>query len=276
MIAADALAEAAAKLSKSGIKDGLGDGRKILRHVLSGNSAYLETAAVLSEEQLGNFRSMIVQRCAHQPVAQIIGMREFWGRPFKVTQATLDPRPDSELLIETALSFGSVRSLLDLGTGTGCLLLTYLSERPEALGVGIDWSPEALTVAHENAGALTVADRASFVQSNWFDNVQGRFDLILCNPPYITEAEMVALEPDVAQWEPRMALTPGGDGLGAYRTISDQLAAHLTKDGVAIFEIGMDQAEAVCAILTRPDLQAPRVLKDLNGKDRVVWVRKAS
>jgi release factor glutamine methyltransferase len=216
--------------------------------------------------------SMLHQRAHHQPIAQIIGQRLFWGRMFRVTPDTLDPRPETETLVMAALERPFVK-MLDLGTGTGCILLSCLADQPNAHGTGTDLSPDALTVARENATRLNIS-RATFQQSDWFQNVAGRFDLIVSNPPYIAAAEMPHLAPDVREWEPHLALTPGGDGLGAYRIIATQAPARLMTGGRILLEIGPTQGQAVSAMLGAQGLAHIRILPDMDGRDRVVCAEK--
>ncbi|MFN6980131.1 MAG: peptide chain release factor N(5)-glutamine methyltransferase, partial [Gemmobacter sp.] len=222
----------------------------------------------------GAFAAAVAARAARQPIAQIIGRRAFRGRDFRVTPDVLDPRPETEALVDAALAepFGHV---LDLGTGSGAILLTLLAERPAARGLGSDISAAALAVAAGNAAALGVADRARFMQADWLAGITGRFDLILSNPPYVAAGEMPGLAPEVRDWEPHLALTPGGDGLGAYRIIAAGAAAHLAPGGRLMVEIGAAQGDAVPAILRAAGWQAIGLLPDLDGRPRVVTARAA-
>jgi release factor glutamine methyltransferase len=215
------------------------------------------------------YSQALQERLARRPVAQIIAERMFWGRKFRVTEAVLDPRPETETLIVEALRGGFER-VLDLGTGSGCIVLTLLAERPGTEGVGVDLSPEALAVARDNAGTLGLADRVALTVSDWFSAVVGRFDLIVSNPPYIAECEMADLAPEVRNWEPHLALTPGGDGLGAYRSIAMTAPSYLMPGGRLMVEIGPTQAAAVGAMFVDAGFQSIRVLPDLDGRDRVV------
>jgi release factor glutamine methyltransferase len=202
-------------------------------------------------------------------VAQLLGYRDFWKHRFIVTPDVLDPRPDTEALVAEALRRPFAR-VLDLGTGTGAILLSLLAERPAATGLGTDLSEAALTVARRNAAALRLADRADFAPADWFAGVAGQFDLIVSNPPYIAAAEMAGLAPEVRDWEPHLALTPGGDGLDAYRAIARGAGAHLAPGGRLVVEIGAAQGAAVAAIMAGAGLGPVRVLPDLDGRDRVV------
>jgi release factor glutamine methyltransferase len=216
---------------------------------------------------------LVLRRAAREPLALILGHREFWSLDFLVSPATLIPRPESETLIEAALAAFADRvapaSILDLGTGTGCLLLAALSEFTAALGVGVDRSAGAAKLAAQNAKALAMARRARFVCGDWTDALAARFDLILCNPPYIRSAEIAGLMPEVARYEPAMALDGGPDGLTAYRSLLPRLPGLLTSNGAAVLELGAGQGELVAGLagaagmvaMTRPDLAGtPRAL----------------
>lgn len=253
----------------------VGDARLLLAHTMGIDRGLLGARLMdtLDEEQITRYNQAIDRRAQRQPVAQIIGRREFWGRNFSVTPDVLDPRPDTEALIEIALADGKASNILDMGTGSGCILLTLLAEWPDAVGQGIDQSEKALNVAFENANDLGLADRAEFIQSDWFSNITGLFDLIVSNPPYITEDAMKTVAPEVRDWEPRMALTPEGDGLDAYRTIAKHAQQYLTPDGRLFLEIGWDQAHAVLEIFTNEGFVEGVCHKDLAGKDRVIALK---
>jgi release factor glutamine methyltransferase len=269
--AAVALRDATRRLTEAGIEDAPRDARRLLAHALG---LAPDRLTLHLQDEVGAaakvaFEAAMTARLARQPVAQITGERLFWGRSFRVTRDTLDPRPETETLVAEALSQPFTR-VLDLGTGTGCILLSLLADRPEATGLGADLSPAALKVAKDNAGRLSVADRADFALSDWFDAVSGQFDLIVSNPPYIAADEMPSLSPDVRNWEPELALTPGGDGLIAYRRIMAGMGAYLAPAGRLIVEIGPSQGAAVAAMFARAGLQAVRILTDLDGRDRCV------
>lgn len=219
------------------------------------------------------FGIALAERARRKPVSQIIGSRAFWRHDFTVTPDVLDPRPETETLVAAALEQPFAR-LLDLGTGSGCILISLLADRPSAQGVGTDISEAALAVAGENARRLGLAARARFLRSDWFGGVTGRFDLIVSNPPYIAEAEMAGLAPEVRDWEPRAALTPGGDGLGAYRAIAAGAGARLMAGGRLIVEIGPAQAGAVAALLEAQGFPPPEIRRDLDRRDRVVIATK--
>jgi release factor glutamine methyltransferase len=205
-------------------------------------------------------------------VAQIIGRRAFWGRDFRVTAAVLDPRPETETLIARALAGPAPATILDLGTGRGAILVTLLAELPAARGLGTDIDPAALAVAAENAARHGVADRAGFRHADWTDGIEGRFDLVVSNPPYIAAAEIAGLAPDVRDWEPRHALTAGPTGLEAYARIAGGLAGLLAPHGRGLLEIGAGQGAAVTALMRSAGFTAS-VHRDLDGRDRVVEVQ---
>ena len=267
----EALRAAAARLAAAGVAEAPRDARRLLAHAMGigADRLLLHLGEALTPAAAAAFEVAVAARSARQPVSQITGSRLFWGRAFRVTRDTLDPRPETESLIAAALErpFGRV---LDLGTGTGCILFTLLAERPAARGVGTDLSEAALAVAAGNAADLGLAGRVEFLAADWFAGVEGRFDLIVSNPPYITAEEMASLDSDVRDWEPHMALTPGGDGLDAYRAIAAGAGAHLGPGGRLLVEIGRSQGAAVSALFTAAGLGQVRVLPDLDGRDRVV------
>lgn len=259
------------RLRVAGVADPARDARLLLAHALDlpPERVSLHLSDPLTDGMAARFQALIDRRVARQPVSQIIGQRLFWGRPFTVTADVLDPRPETETLIDEALK-GRFSRVLDLGTGSGAILLTLLAERPAATGLGVDLSEPALAVARANAQALGVSGRATFALSDWFGAVEGQFDLIVANPPYISAAELAALAPETREWEPRMALTPGGDGLDAYRAIAAGVGACLRPGGRLLAEIGPSQGAAVVALLRAAGLTGLTVLPDLDGRDRVV------
>lgn len=252
------LADAAARLAAAGIEAPAREARLLLAHARAHDPPA--------------FPALLARRLRHEPLAYILGKREFWSLDFAVSPATLIPRPDSETLIEAALAARpaeAIRRILDLGTGTGCLLLAALSECPAAFGIGVDRSAAAAALAAANAATLGLASRAAFLAGDWGAALAGRFDLILCNPPYIERAVIPTLMRDVAEFEPASALDGGEDGLDAYRAVIAGLAPLLAADGVAVVELGQGQAAAVAALAAaagfatalRPDLAGiPRAL----------------
>ena len=271
MTAAQALRIAVKRLADAGIPDAARDARVLLADAMgiAPDRLTLHLPDDLTDAAQAAFDAHIAARAGHQPVAQIIGYRLFWGRTFTVTRDTLDPRPETEVLVAEALSRPFVK-MLDLGTGTGCILLSCLADMPMAMGVGSDISAAALGVAQANAAALDLTARVQFLQSDWFAATPGRFDLIVSNPPYIAADEMAGLSPDVAKWEPHLALSPGGDGLDAYRSIAAGAGARLMAGGRLLLEIGPTQGTAVMAFLAQQGFDGIRVICDLDGRDRVV------
>jgi len=226
------------------------------------------------------YRALIARRADREPVSHLVGEREFWSLPFLVSRDVLDPRPDSEALIEAVLEALPDRAaelrLLDLGVGSGCLLLTLLREFPAAVGVGVDLSPAALEMAQRNALRLQVGDRAAFHLGNWMDALPGdagKFDLILSNPPYIRSEDIAGLEPEVARHEPRLALDGGTDGLDAYRQLASVPARHLAPNGLVALEIGIGQAESVTALMTAAGLVPAGTRLDLARRERCLLFR---
>jgi len=275
MTANEALRAALPRLQAAGIETAARDARVLLAYAMgiAPDRLTLHLPDTLSDQNLATFNAAVTARLRHQPVAQITGQRLFWGRSFKVTRDTLDPRPETEILVAEALSRPFLK-LLDLGTGTGCILLSCLADMPMATGVGSDLSAAALAVARENAENLGLTARAKLVQSDWFAAIPGRFDLIVSNPPYIAQDEMAGLSPDVLNWEPHSALTPGGDGLAAYRALAQGAPARLMNGGRLLLEIGPTQAATVSALLAAQGMTHIRVLQDLDGRDRVVAAQK--
>ncbi len=267
----DTLQRATMMLTAAGIESPKQDALVLLAHVME-----VDQSAVLARLQeplppsaLYGMDRVIAVRSLRQPVSHIIGKRGFWNHEFMVNSDVLDPRPDTETLVAAALE-QPFDNVLDLGTGSGAIIISLLAERPKAMGVATDISARALDVARRNAGRIGVADRVQFKESDWFDNINGRYDLIVSNPPYISEAEMAALAPEVRDWEPHLALTPGGDGLEAYHRIAAGLLGALTAKGRAFLEIGYRQATDVSEIFTKAGFTRLEVLQDLSGHDRVI------
>lgn len=274
MTAAEAMANAAARLRAAGVPDPARDARLLLAHAAQVDAARVTLIAPedIAPEIAERYDHLISLRAVRVPVSHLVGRRAFYGRDFRVSDAVLDPRPETETLIEAALSAAFAR-VLDLGTGSGCILVTLLAERDQATGVGVDLSEAACLEASSNAVTHGVADRAQVLCSDWFDAVDGRFDLIVSNPPYIAADEMAALAPEVARHEPRMALTDGGDGLSAFRVIAAQAGAYLEAEGRVICEIGHLQGSVVMALFDDHGWGDVALLPDLDGRDRCVIAR---
>lgn len=230
---------------------------------------------VLPAEALARLDGFAARRVAGEPVWRILGEREFWGLPFRLSPATLEPRPDSETIVEAALAQLAGRcdeelALLDLGTGTGCLLIALLSELPRARGLGVDLSEEACRTAAGNAALNGLADRAAFRQGSWTEGLTGRFDLIVSNPPYIPSAEIATLSVEVREHDPLLALDGGVDGLGPYRLFASTLPPLLTPGGAVVFEIGAGQGPDVVALMRGGGLEFRGSRHDLGAHERAL------
>lgn len=259
------------RLKQAGCDTPLFDARIMLRAAsgLSREDMILDPQRMLPETAVGSFAALIGRREAREPVSRILGEREFYGRRFRVTPDVLDPRPDTETLVEAALKLDPPwRSVLDLGTGSGAIIITLLAERPEAVGMATDLSPAVLSVAEANAHRLGVAGRLTFRQGSWFGPVAGRFDLIVSNPPYIPEYEISGLEPDVRNFDPRLALVGGVDGLDCYRVIAARTLPHLADGGRVMVEIGAGQADDATAIFGARGFRLAARHSDLGGHAR--------
>ena len=274
------LGEAERRLAEAGIESARLDAQILIAAVLGGDPGALRFAEDRPVESRDGLRiENFLRRRAktREPVSRILGTREFWSLDFRITPAVLDPRPDSETLIEAALTYFPNRAaplaVLDLGTGSGCLLLAALSEYPNAAGLGVDASEKALAVAAENAGRLGLDERVELRKSDWAGAVPEAFDLVLCNPPYIAESDRAALAPEVARHDPPAALFAGPDGLDAYRAILPDLARLLAPAGRAVFEIGATQAAAVSEVARAAGLEVVAIKRDLAGRDRCVVLK---
>lgn len=278
---ADALTEAAGRLADAGIENSRAEARLLLCHALE-----LGAEAVIGspEREIGrNERSrlenVVARRAGREPMSHVLGRREFWSLEFRVTSDTLDPRPDSETLIEAVLARVADRQAplraLDLGTGSGCLVLSLLNELTNAEGIGVDISPAAIEVARGNAVALGLDGRASFAPGDWDTGLEGVFDLVVSNPPYISSGDIDGLQPEVAQFEPRLALDGGVDGLHAYRSLGPVLARRLAGHGIAALEIGHGQSEPVTHIMSDAGLDIVASHTDLGGIPRCILLRSA-
>jgi release factor glutamine methyltransferase len=267
-----ALAAGAARLAAAGVPDPARDARRLMAAALGVAPDRLTLLAndSLPEAASASFDRMLAERARFRPVAQITGRRSFWGRDFAVTGDVRDPRPETETLVALALSGPPPATVLDLGTGSGAILLTLLAEWPAARGTGVDIDAAALAVAEANAARLGLAGRARFRRADWTDGVAGRFDLVVANPPYVPEAEVAALAPDVRDWEPRHALTAGPTGLEAYERLAPRLPGVLAPGGRALLEVGAGQGEAVAAVLRAAGFAQVVVHLDLDGRTRVV------
>jgi release factor glutamine methyltransferase len=257
------------------------EARLLLGHAMGATPEALlrDPGAPVPPEVASRFRAALAARLDAVPVAHIIGTQGFWTLELAVSPATLIPRPDSESLVEAALDAfpdaGAKLRVLDLGTGTGCLLLAVLAERPRAFGVGVDLVPGAAALAAGNAARNGLADRAAFLAGDWAASLVGRFDLVLSNPPYIESAAIAGLMPEVARHEPRSALDGGADGLAAYRHLTAILLDLLSPGGAAVLELGDGQREAVEALARGTGLTPSTCRTDLGGVERALVLRAA-
>lgn len=275
------LRDAAVALTAAGIDNARFEARLLLAHAAG---VTIEWLVAHGDEEpppsvVEALRALTARRIRREPMAYVTGEREFWGLPFKVSPAVLVPRPDSETLIEAALALMPGRTepwrIVDLGVGSGCLLLTLLREFPNARGVGLDASAEALSVAQYNADALGVGARTHLVRGDWrlqgwAGQLGGPFDLLVSNPPYIETEAIDGLMPEVARFEPRLALDGGGDGLAAYRIIADQAAGLVVHGGRVLIEAGEGQVTDISKLLSAAGFAVGGPWKDLGGIDRIV------
>lgn len=271
------LYEVQTQLAEAGIENPRLDARVLLGNIVDGGEATVfgyperEVPAV----QVRKIRALAARRAAREPMSQVLGEKEFWSLGFEVTGDTLTPRPDTETLIEAMLAWAGRRNgrplrILDLGTGSGCILLTLLHAIPDAQGLGVDCSAAALGVARRNADRLGLSGRARFQQGNWTDGIDERFDLVVANPPYIPTGDIGGLDPEVARFEPLVALDGGLDGLVAYRRIAQSVGDVLAPDGAVFLEVGAGQAPEVARLLGDAGLADVSVRADLSGLDRCV------
>ena len=245
---------------------------KLLLTKVTGKDLHNLTQADFDAATMDHYINLCERRRAREPMSHLLGRRAFWRHDFAITADVLDPRPETETLVQAALEVPFTR-VLDLGTGSGCILISILAERAEASGCGVDMSEKALDVAARNAAAIGVDARCTFGMSDWLASVEWAFDLIVSNPPYIAADEMAGLAPELAH-EPRMALTDDADGLTCYRIIAAGAPAHLTPGGWLMVEIGPTQGAAVKGMFGQAGLSQVGILADLDGRDRVVVGQK--
>jgi release factor glutamine methyltransferase len=272
-------AAAVKRLRAAGIEAPEFDARILLKLALGLDDAGLVSAgrAPISAQEQACFDRLIARRMTGEPIARIAGEKEFWSRSFKLGADTLVPRPETETLVEVALSIFPGRNVelrvLDLGTGSGILLAAILLERPCAIGVGVDRSEAALRIARENLKGLGLGDRAQFIRGDWSAALATRFDLIVANPPYIASGEIAALSREVRDHDPRLALDGGADGLDAYRAIIAELPQLLSVRGAAILELGIGQEEAVTLLARAKGLRVEdSAQRDLGNVARALIV----
>ncbi len=281
---AEALRLIGQALRVGGIESPEVDARILLGHALRLDRAGLaaQSDRILEAREVNVASALAARRLSHEPVARILGEKEFWSLPLQVTPAVLVPRPDSETVIETALDLverGSVRAarlrILDIGTGSGALLLALLSELPNAIGTGTDISEAALEIARANSERYGFGDRCTFVACNIADGLQGLFDLIVSNPPYVAHGEIASLAPEVRNYDPAIALDGGSDGLDGYRAIAPAAHRLLAPAGHLIVELGAGQEPAVRVLFTNTGLTVGAARKDLGGIPRAIIATNA-
>lgn len=263
------------QLASVGIETAALDARVLLAHCLGLDRTQLiaSEAAPVGDADIAAYEALVARRLAREPVARIVGRQEFYGLDFSLNEATLIPRPETEMLVDFGIARLKGRqgaTILDLGTGTGCIVLSLLANLPDAKGVGVDLSARALVQARENAVVLGLDNRFAALEGSWFAPVEGRFDLIVANPPYIASDTVKELAPEVALYDPGLALDGGQDGLEPYRAIAAGAADHLDPGGVLAVEIGFDQGARVLRLLEDAGLSGVGVEKDLAGHDRMV------
>ena len=255
------------------------DARLLLMHVTGLSHVDLISSAshILSDETADEIKSLSMRRISGEPVDHILGYKEFYGRRFKVTKDVLSPRPETEMLVDEALRIIGTHAqsrVLDLGTGSGAIIISILAESNLMAGTATDISEAALRIARENAQTHDVYERLKFIQGSWLDFIDAEYDLIISNPPYISHADILTLQEEVKGFDPDLALSGGGDGLEAYRAIISNVTARLSTSGKVLFEIGFDQAAAVSNLLKQAGLTNISVRKDLAQHDRVVMAEK--
>lgn len=255
------------------------EARVLARHAfnLSNEDLVRLDSVAAPDKQLATFRALIARRLASEPLAHLVGEREFWSRSFLVTPDTLIPRPETERLVATALAISGrddAIHVLDLGTGSGCILLSILLDRPNAMGTGLDRNLAALTIAKRNAARLEVANQLLWIEGDWSAARGRRFDLIVSNPPYVPSADLSSLAKDVREFEPELALDGGEDGLSAYRQILALLPEILENQGVALLEIGAGQAVSIWSIVAQAGLKQVCAVRDHQGLERVLVIAR--
>lgn len=263
------------RFREAGIEGADMEARWLLEHVLgcSNVDLILRASETVSPASSDHVHALAKRRLDGEPLDHILGYRDFYGRRFEISKDVLSPRPETEGLVEAALAvIGSARrpNILDLGTGSGAIIISLLAERPDALGVAVDISEAALDIAKANARQHDVTERLTFKCGSWFAPVSGVYDLIVSNPPYISDEAMIQLPPEVRDFDPEMALSGGREGLDPYGLILNEASQFLAPDGHLIFEIGFDQGPAVSRLMADKGFVNVRILQDLAGHDRIV------
>ncbi|MFD2206875.1 peptide chain release factor N(5)-glutamine methyltransferase [Kiloniella antarctica] len=268
------------RLNKAGINGARLDARLLLAEAIEKDPSYLfgYPEKEVTKAERASFENMITRRTNREPVSRIVGYREFWSIKFYISSETLDPRPDSETLVEATLGLLEDKTIplriLDLGTGSGCLLLALLSELPKSTGLGVDISAGAVAVAESNALSLGLTERASFQTGNWCEGLSGEWDIIISNPPYIGRHEISDLEPEVLEYDPAKALFAEENGLKDYRDLIPQAAKILKEQGFLVIEAGQGQSLEINDLMVSAELTCLPTIKDLAGIDRACFARK--
>ena len=281
MILEEQLARCAERFRQAGVENPRRDARLLLAHALgtSVEALIAEPDERLSPTEVCKIEALSRRREGREPLSRIIGEREFWSLSFAVTPSVLDPRPESETLIELVLSKlagrGDATEILDLGTGSGCLLLALLNDLPNARGLGLDISAGAVEAARRNAASLGLSGRARFEKGDWNRNVEGRWQIVVCNPPYIETSAIGTLEPEVREFDPVLALDGGEDGLEAYRAAVPAAVQALAPGGWAAFEVGLGQAPEVVSMFETEGLTEITVAADLARTPRALVGRRS-
>jgi len=270
------LANTANKLSESGIEGAARDARILTAYALQIpiSELSLKINEQVSGEMTSKLEKLILRRTHREPISKILGRREFWGRTFSINENVLDPRGDTETLIEFVIE-KPVKSVLELGTGSGAIAITLACEWKEVHVTAIDISEEALSLAKSNAEKFNVQNKIDFFKSDWFEAVKGSFDLIISNPPYIGLIEKDEISTEVIKYDPQIALFAGRDGLDAYKKIIPDLAKFLNPDGFVVLEIGASQSNQVKNMMNLVGFIETQIVKDLSGKDRLVSAKFA-
>jgi len=266
------------RLEQQGIETAALDARLLLQRAAGLTHADLiaNPDRSLAKPAIQTLQHMLERRHKHEPVSRILGEREFYGRRFAIDESVLDPRPETETLVEAALAaLPSQGRILDLGTGSGAIITTLLAERQDTTGVAADRSAQTLSIARRNAERHGVLDRLELINGDWFQPVKGLFNLVVSNPPYIPTAEIARLAPEVQKFDPRLALDGGSEGLDAYRAISKGVATHLEPQGRLMLEIGAGQEQAVIAICQQAGLVHCQSALDLAGHVRCLVFTKS-
>ncbi len=277
----DAVRDAQRRLAAEGIDEPELNARILMMHAtgLSATEMVTHGGVRLTESQQALFASLLLRRLGGEPVGRILGQRDFWGLTFALSPGTLEPRPDSEMIVEEALALSKqlerpVRDILDLGSGSGCLLIALLVELPQARGHGVDLSLDAVETARGNAARNNVAERCLFTQGSWGEGLDRQFDLIVSNPPYIASSDMASLQREVREHDPGLALDGGPDGLAPYRLIVPDLQRLLAPGGAAVLEIGAGQEQPTRMLAGQHGFSTVSTRRDLGGHVRAIGLRR--